>query len=195
MLNNSRNNRKPKRTSRKNQASLNVFNQTLPVTPGTPVTTHRVQGAVQKFTTTVTSGLIAASLPIDASDINSWSRFGLYDEYRIIKCVFHAYPCSAVNPGSICMWVEPKSSTTPTFSISANNYVTQFSAGGNMRPTTLTYRPTDIAYALFQPTSTSTFVIGYLNVYTDNANYAAPITATDLFVIRAEYTIQFRGFG
>jgi hypothetical protein len=185
-----------KRSKKANNKTIgnNVYTTTMPVTPGSPITQHVVQGDVTKFTTTVTTGVIAQSLAIDAGDITSFSRFALYDEFRIIKVVFKAYPCSASTPGSACIWVETKDSSTPTNSKSQTNSVVQFSLGGNNRVIKLSYKPSDFAYNVWTTTATTSFVIGYLNVYTDNATYAAPTTVTDAFVLRAEYTVQFRGF-
>lgn len=185
-----RSSNKPKRSSPAQQLSAIV-----PYTKGTPVTSLKVQGNPTKYTTTVTTGVIAVSTAIQASLCSNFSnRFQAFDEYRIIKAVFDAYPSSSNNPGTIVMWCEPLSSATPTSSLAVSNTVTSFSAGGNSKVTSLSYRPTDYAYLDWTPVTTSTAPVGYFCVYTDNTNFASTTVATDYCIIRATLTIQFRGF-
>jgi hypothetical protein len=192
MMKSNPNRNRPK--ARKSSPANNI-SALIPFTKGVPATSLKIQGNPAKYTTTVTTGVIAVSTAIQAALCSNFStRFQAFDEYRIIKAIFSAYPCSSNNPGSIVMWVEPLSNATPTSSLAATNTVTTFSAGGNSKVTTLSYRPVDYAYLDWTPVTTSTSPVGYLNVYTDNANFASSTTATDYCVIRATLTFQFRGY-
>jgi hypothetical protein len=160
------------------------------------MTTLKIDGASQKFTTTVTTGLIATSYAINLGNMPSFAtRFGVvFDEARILKAVFRFRPCSSATPGMCNTWVEPVSSANPTAALAANNKVVAFSMGSNDRVTTLTYSPSDFQYLEFTDATVTNTTVGYLNIYTDNSNYASPTTATDAFVLRAEYIVQFRGY-
>lgn len=180
--------------SKRSTAVSRVYESTMPFSNGVPMTRVKVPAGVLKYTTTVTTGVIASSTPIQAAQVPSFgSRFVAFDEYRIVKARFTFYPCSSSNPGTLNTWVEPKSGTTPTSSAAQNNKVLAFPIGGNSRTYTLTYRPTDFDLEGWQDLATTTFVYGYLNVYTNNADFASNTVATDAVTVRAEYDIEFRG--
>jgi len=180
---------------RQNKA-LQLYNSTIPYSPGTPFVTLRLTGLNVKYTTTVTTGVIASSTAIQTGNITNFStRFAVaFDECRITKVIFRAYPCSSANPGTVNMWVEPQSNSTPTTNLAQQNNVVAFPAGANDRIPTLVYQPTDFNYNDWIPVSTTNSVIGYFNVYTNNADFASSTTATDYLVVKAEYFVQFRGF-
>jgi hypothetical protein len=185
------------KNNRMSSAAVNrILTAPIPYSPGTTIQTLVVEGDAQKFTTTVTTGLIASSLAIELGNIPSFAaRFGaVYDSARIVKVLFEFRPCSSTTSGMAKVWVEPTSSASPTAAAAANNRTVKFSLGSNDKVAKLLYHPSDYQYLEFIPTSTTTSVVGYLNVYTDNANYASPVAATDAFVLCAKYTIQLRGF-
>lgn len=191
-----RRNPQPKSQRRQQKVSnQSLLTASSPYSPGTPASSMKIQGVIGKYTTIVTSGLIARTTAIEAGLISNFStRFQAFDEYRIIKAVFEAYPCSSNNPGQINMWVEPLNSSTPTSASASTNNVVSFSAGGNNKVTKLIYKPLDFAYLDWTPVATSTGAVGYFNVYSDNANFASSIVATDYLVVRVWLTLQFRGF-
>jgi hypothetical protein len=182
--------------SKGNNAARRTYNAAIPYSPGTPMTTLKIDGASQKFTTTVTTGLIATSYAINLGNMpNFATRFGVvFDEARILEARFKFRPCSSTTPGMCNTWVEPISNSAPTAAFAASNKVVSFSMGSNDRVKTLIYRPSDFQYMEFVQASTTSTTVGYLNIYTDNANYASPIAVTDAFVLRAEYIVQFRGY-
>ncbi len=172
--------------------TLQIYDSTIPYSPGVPLTTLQVSANVRKFTTSGASS-IALSIPIDNSNITNFSRFTVYDEYRVTKVKFMIYPCRTDVSGSTCVWVEPQSSTVPNSTAAQTNSVVQFSNSSATKVTTLTYVPTNFNYLTFVSTA-ATATVGYLNVYTNQSEFAAP-PSTDIFTMRAIYTIQFRGFG
>ncbi len=92
------------------------------------------------------------------------------------------------------MWVEPLSSTAPTSAAAQQNSVVAFPAGGNDKVYKLVYRPIDFQYLDWIPTTTTNSPVGYFNIYTNNADFASSTTATDYVVVKAEFTVQFRGY-
>jgi len=67
-----------------------------------------------------------------------------------------------------------------------------FNAADITRPHLLDYKIQDPVYVDFTALN-ATQSIGYLNVYTNNAQYGASTVATDYLVIHSEFVIQFRG--
>lgn len=162
--------------------------------PGVQVVTMKISTILPKYTTTVTTGVIASSVAIQASLMTNFStRFAAFDEFRITQVLFKANLCSASNPGTINMWVEPLSNTVPNSTMAGTNSVRRFPAGGNDRTPTLLYRPADYAYLDWLTIGTTTSPIGWLNVYTDNSTFASSTVATDYMVVSADFTVQFRG--
>jgi len=140
---------------------------------------------------------LASSLGINTGNIlNFNARFGsTFDECRILEVRFEVRPCSSNNTGSTVMWVEPISNAVPTATLAQTNAVVEFSNGGNDKVIKYTYRPADYAYLDFIPCSTTTANIGYLNFYTDTTNFGSYTIANNtLFVLRAHYCVQFRGY-
>lgn len=167
----------------------------VPYAKGQPNLTLKIHTSLAKYTTTVTTGLIARSTSIEAGLAGSFStRFAAFDEYRIIKVLFEAYPCSSNNPGTLNMWCEPLNSGTPNATIAATNAVTSFSAGGNSKVTKLVYKPADFAFLDWITVGTTNSTVGYFNMYTDLANYASSAVVTDYVIVHVILTVQFRGF-
>lgn len=184
---------KKKGSTRRNKA--NVSN-TLSVSysPNVPVVTMTIPTVLPKYTTTTLTGVIANSTAIQASLMSNFSnRFQSFDEFRILQVRFNCNLCSSSNPGTINVWVEPLSTTTPTSAIAASNIALRFSAGSNDSKHSLVYRPADYAYLDWLTPGTTTSPVGWLNVYTDNANYGATVAVADYLVIEAIFTLQFRG--
>ncbi len=182
-------------SNRRNKAEQ-IYDLTTKFTPKSQVTVLRLNGGVRKYTTTVTTGVIAVFTDLDPSTLipDFATRFACFDEYRCIEIKVSAYPCSSTNPGSVCHWFEPVvQGGSPTSADAQRNNVTQFSAGANNYKSVIVYKPTDFQYLDWKPTSAGTEAIGSYCVYTNNADFAAPTAVTDLFVTRFEFQIQFRG--
>lgn len=147
-----------------------------------------------KFTTTVTTGVIASSTQILYTLISSFTtRFATWDEYRVIRVRFHVRFFSSTLPGILRVWVEDRSNATPTLAIAQADKGLSPNMSDVARRHMLDYRIMDPVYVDYTQLN-ATQGIGYLNVYTNNAQYGSTVVATDVCVITPEFTIQFRGF-
>ncbi len=172
--------------------SWSIF-QLKPAFPGQQVGCFRVLADPIKATTTVTTGAIATSTQLSYSLISSFTtRFAMWDEYRITRARIRFRPFSTTNPGVIRAWVEPRSSSTPTLAIAEASEGLVFSASDVVTDHLLDYKVMDPVYADFSGLNV-TQPFGWLNYFTNNAQYGSSIVATDYFVASIEFVIQFRG--
>jgi hypothetical protein len=100
---------------------------------------------------------------------------------------------SSSNPGVLNTWFEEKSAATPTAAITRQAKAQRISAGGNQgqhMQKFVVHDPLDLEYSALATSK----IVGYFNLYTDNAVYGASVVATDYVEISLEMLIQFRGF-
>ncbi len=165
----------------------------LPAFRGQPVAQFWVPADPIKLTTTVTTGVIANTTAINYSLISSFTtRFAGWDEYRVIQVRIEWKCFSSTNPGMVRGWVEDRSNATPTLAIAEASEGLCFSAGDVVTPHVLTYRIMDPVYIDYTQLN-ATQTIGYINTYTNNANYGATGVATDYVGVHAKLLFQFRG--
>jgi hypothetical protein len=184
---------RPKRAKQgKDSQSWSIF-QLKPAFPGQQVGVFRVQCDPIKFTTTITTGLIASSTNLLTTLISSFStRFAMWDEYRVTRVRSIFRPFSSSNPGIVRAWIEPRSNATPTLAIAEASDGLIFGASDVVHDHLLDYKIMDPVYVDYTQVSV-TQSVGYLNVYTNNANYGSSAAATDYFAVSIEFVIQFRG--
>ncbi len=106
--------------------------------------------------------------------------------------IFDCRTCSTSNPGLIHVWVEDRSNATPTLAIAEAAEGLFFNMSASDTPHQLDYKINDPVYVDYTQLN-ATQTIGYLNVYTNNANYGSNAVATDVLVIIPHFVIQFRG--
>lgn len=151
-------------------------------------------GSPTKFTTTVTSGLIASGIAITSNSITSFAtRFGsTFVEHRIIRAIFRIRFFSSTNPGVIQFWIDEKSTSTPTLAEAQERAVLIESASGTSRQPVIKWvcaDPLDLQYsAIGTPVTLATF-----KCYTNNANFGSSAVATDYFEVEPVFELQFRG--
>jgi len=149
------------------------------------------------LTTTVTTGVISDAFVIDAGEVNGWTtRFGsTFEEYRIVRVRTCIRPFSSTNPGVLACWYDEQSQSAPTLNESQAkvrlNMTIPLSSVDKTR--SMIWIPRDPKDLQFIPIATTNVVPVTFKVYTDNANWGSPITATQVAMIEQEYTIQFRG--
>lgn len=154
----------------------------------------KVNGDPLKYTTTVTTGVIASSTNILYSLISSFTtRFATWDEYRVVRVLFRIRFFSSTNPGIVRFWVEDRSSSAPTLAIAEAARGVVANASDVTREFRLDYKIMDPVYVDYTQLN-ATQSVGYFNVYTNNANYGASAAATDYCVVTPVFTIQFRGY-
>jgi hypothetical protein len=150
------------------------------------------------LTNTVTTGLLQFVLKLDpCSDIeNLATRFGAdYEEVRSLGVRVMLTALQGNTNGISAYWIDEKYSNAPTLSESQGKTV-----GWIMHSQTAdrhkesTWTPNDVADEAFvNATAGSIGNAAYFKVFTNNANYNAPITATSLFLVQATYVLEFRG--
>jgi hypothetical protein len=89
--------------------------------------------------------------------------------------------------------MEDRDSTTPTLAISRADRGLLVNASEITKEHDLDYKIYDPVYTDYTQLN-ATQTIGYLNVFTNNANYGSSAAATDYMLVTPELTFQFRGF-
>lgn len=161
---------------------------------GQPTLQTKILTDAVKYTTTVTTGLIAQSYPVsEASITNFATRFATWSEFRLIRCKALIRMFSSVNPGVVKFWFEEKSSSTPTLgnANAARSLTRNCSAVDDVHSLTWTASdPLDLEWTAISGTKTPV----YFKFYTNNANMGSSVVATDYFMVQLDLTYQFRGF-
>jgi hypothetical protein len=144
--------------------------------------------------TTVTTGVINTTYPLQAADLQNFAtRFGaLFEEYRIVKVKYSYKPFSVTNPGLLVHWIDEKQAAAPTSAEALQKSNKQFAAS-NQSPHTLVWvsnDPLDLQYIDIGTTNT---VLCSYKVYSDNANFGSSIVVTSYGVITGDAWVQFRG--
>lgn len=166
-----------------------------PVYPGQAVATMKLYSTPALLTTTVTTGVVATSINFDpVTQIPAWDTRiqTLWKEYRVIKVRKCIQLFSATNAGMLMLWAGTTSGA-PTAAEGLNARSLRFNASSVDRLHELSWVPSDpadLAYKLTSASSTPAFA----KVYTDAANFGAPIAVTILGLLTMEYTLQFREF-
>jgi len=151
-------------------------------------------GIPTKFTTTVTTGVIAGTYAVISSNIGSFAtRFGsTFVEYRMIRAVFKIRLFSSTNPGIIQIWIDEKSASAPTAAEAEERAVLTFSAASvdkNPELKWISGDPLDLEYLAIGSTAT----LATFKVYTNNANFGSSVVATDYLEMIPIFQFQFRG--
>jgi len=148
----------------------------------------------KKFTTTVTTGVIAGAVPVASSGITDFAtRFGTtFVEYRIVRARFRIRFFSSTNPGVCQFWIDEKSTSNPTLTEALERAVLVCSAAAIDTAPMLKWMsgdPLDLQYsAIGTDVSYSTF-----KVYTSNTSFGSSVVATDYLEVEPLFQVQFRG--
>jgi hypothetical protein len=148
-----------------------------------------------KVTTVVTTGVIQTTTAIDPTSlVTSWTTsFSTWDEYRVVGWTAQVNCFSSTNPGILSTWVEEKSSAAPTNAICKAARANRFSAGDVFKKHQKHFvvaDPLDLQYTALGTSK----IVGYYDLYTDNAVYGSSVVATDYAEIVIKLLVQFRGF-
>ncbi len=149
----------------------------------------------QILTTTVTTGVISASIGSDPTqDVPDWStRFGnTFDAYRVVGVDYHIRPLT-VSSGLTAFMLDENDSTAPVADESAGRVGKRLNnTNSGQGLTVLKWRVREMQDLGWTPLSSSVSPI-YLKVYTSTALWGAPIVATALWVVQPIYIVEFRG--
>jgi len=152
--------------------------------PGTPT----------KFTTTVTTGLIAGVINVVSTSITSFAtRFSqTFVEYRMIRAIFRIRLFSSTNPGVLQFWVDEKSNATPILA-EAQERATLISSAAAVDKTPVlkwvSADPLDLQYIATSASAT----LATFKVFTNNTNFGSSTVATDYLEVEPVFEVQFRG--
>lgn len=144
---------------------------------------------------TVTTGLIAQIIPIEATTIQNFSsRFGsTFDECRILRAVIRIRPVRATT-GVSMFWFDEQSNATPTSNEAQERYAMTRPNTNTMSKSSfqMTWTPHDILDLQFNAIATNVVPVR-LKIYSDAANFDAPVTGAPVWLIEPMLTIEFRG--
>jgi hypothetical protein len=154
----------------------------------------KLQAGSIPYTTATTTGIIAATYQIKASNINGFTtRFGsTFVEFRIIRASMKVNLSSSTNTGSIAMWFDEKSTSAPT-STEANERATVVCPAGCGRPQTMKWVVRDPVDMDYQPIGTLTLALATWKIYTDAAIFGSTGVATVYATVTPTFEVQFRG--
>ncbi len=150
----------------------------------------------QLLSTIVTTGQIAQPILIQPQTlVDDWvARFqSTFDEYRVVRAVIRIRPVSS-SSGVTKFWFDEKTTSAPTQTQSYERYtMTVVNNNANSRGViVMTWVPHDLLDLQFTAITTAVTPVTF-KVYTDNAAYGSPITATPLWLIEPMLTVEFRG--
>lgn len=165
-----------------------------PTYRGEPIVKVELAGTSSLITTSSVVGVFAGVNAVSPGTAPGFSsRFGTsFDECRLLSCVAEMYPLTN-SPGVTNFYWSEKSVGTPTLSEAQQRAVRVLSNSngtGNSKYT-MTWKADGFQDLSWDPVGSSVPAV-YFNIYTDNANYAAP-TSTTIFLIKYRLTVQFRG--
>jgi len=147
-----------------------------------------------KFTTTVTTGFIAGTFNVRASNVGSYvTRFtSTFVEYRIVRAIFKIRLFSSTNPGVLQFWLDEQVTAPPTLAEAQERAVMIISASAVDQKPVLKWVAADPLDLQYIPIATSVTPVTF-KVYTNNANFGSSIVATDYLEVEPVFQFQFRG--
>jgi hypothetical protein len=151
-------------------------------------------GTPQKFTTTVTTGVIQAAIPVNQNQVTSFAtRFAsTFVEYRIIRAKFLVRLFSSTNAGVLQAWIDEVSTNVPTLAEARERATLIMSASATDTFPVLKWVCGDTDDLKYRPIGTAASLATF-KIYSDFANFGASIAATDYFEVEPEFQFQFRG--
>jgi len=155
-----------------------------------------LEGTPTLLTNTVTTGLLASSIPISVAQITAFNtRFvSTFDEFRILKCRFKIRPVTPNAPGISVFMFDEKSTNAPALIDAQERAGLRFPNTSNSSSATrsMTFRTSDLLDLQYTQTGTAVTIASF-KVYTDATDFGAPIVATPLWLIEPLYEVEFRG--
>lgn len=190
--------RSKRRAAQKNKmTAVNPLLRLLPAFPGQVTFQCPLIVGGGAVLTTVTTGVAAVALAISAGEVNGWAaRFGsTFEEFRITRCTTRLRMFSSTNPGVLTCWYDEKNTGAPTLNESESKprLVDTFPCSSVDQVHKITWVPSDPLDLQYTATSTTSVVPVTFKVYTNAADWGAPIVATQVAHIDQEYIVQFRG--
>lgn len=154
-----------------------------------------VHGTTTTLTTTVTTGVISFSYPIDLSGVTGLSRYtNAWDECRIIRAEFEIFPVGIAS-GITVFFFDEQTSTNPTANEAQERDTFKFQNTNSFKNIhRLTWVPRDLGDLNFIPTVGSLAVpLAYFKAYTNNASFVSPAVVTNLWIVKPTFIVEWRG--
>lgn len=155
-------------------------------------------GLVTLKTNTVTTGVLTSSDTFNLSDLDSFLvRYGgAFGEYLIFRLDYKVTPVS-ISTGYSKFWIDHQGSGSTLVNSEVDpNAVNVFHTINDGKSYTKTYKVQDYEDLGWNGTSGSPgpfFPICSFNLYTNAANYGAPIVATPLYTVQFKAWVIFKG--
>jgi hypothetical protein len=155
----------------------------------------RLPGTSGLLPTTVTSGVCQYALPLSTAQITGFAtRFGsTFDEYRILSVTMKVRAVS-IATGISCTWFDEKSNASPTVNeCYERTHLTV--PNNNADPKSqfpMSWRAKDLLDLQYSPIATVS-TPAYWKIYSDAANFGAPVAVTPLWYVESDFLIEFRG--
>jgi hypothetical protein len=177
----------------RNVADEILYSNNLRAFPKQALATIWVPIAPITYSTTVTTGVIAAVQTMDSSQVTNWAtRFEVFDEYRVVRVEVEILTFSTVNPGVINCWFDEDSSAAPTATGAQERATKRFAASSASQTHKMVWIPRDINDMIFNPIASGSGEVNF-NLYTNNTNFGSSIVATPYVTVSAYLLVQFRG--
>jgi hypothetical protein len=162
---------------------------------GQPRVRLTLPGVLGTLSTTVTTGVIAQNDVVSTSQIlNFASRFGnTFDEYRIVGATVRVRAVGP-NSGILRCWFDEKSGSAPT-QADAVERIGQSTVLNSADPKScfqMKWTARDLLDLQYTAIGTSSSPV-YFKIYTDNADFGAPIAATVVVFREIDLHVEFRG--
>jgi hypothetical protein len=163
--------------------------------PGQIVWESWIPGAPVKLTTVVATGVISLSLAVSPANIDGFAaRFSnTFQEYRIVRAKVTIRMFSSTNPGIIQFWWDENDVAAPSVTDAVQRFTQSVNASATSMNEVMQWSasdPKDLQYV--QTTGTFPVPVSF-KAYTNNANFASSIVASDYFEVIPEFQFQFRG--
>jgi hypothetical protein len=153
---------------------------------------------IGQVTSLITAGGAAASVPLDLTQIPSFStRFAsLFREYAIVGARLELRLNNTLNnAGLVCGYLDEQSSAAPTANECASRprldmLLTQQFQPGSYR---MSWKPRDLLDLDFVNTAT-TFTPVWLKIFTNVANFGTTASTTGQVIVTGTLALVFRGY-
>jgi len=154
-----------------------------------------VPGTPFLLTTTITTGVISALAAVGTGAITSFAaRFGsTFDEYRVLGANLKITPVAA-STGVSKLWFDEKSNAAASLVDSQERNALALANTNAMSKSqaVMKWRARDLLDLQYTPIATATTPV-YWKLYTDTANWGAPVAVTALWLVEVDTIIEFRG--
>lgn len=163
---------------------------------GQPILRIRIPCAPIKFSTTITTGVIASNIGINITlNTNFSSTYAnLFDEYRILGCSFKLIPLG-VNSGITSFFFQEKITSSPTNTEATSKPLCALLSNNSASSKDMkivSWRARDLLDLQYNSVASTVTPAGFC-IYTDAASFGSPVSVTPLWLVYPTLDVEFRG--